>query len=76
MMWMELESIILSVISQRKTNIMFSLICRISEMKQISIGGLKERQGRLGGTAVRRLPSAQDVIPALWDRAPRQAPLL
>ena len=28
--------------------------------------------GRLGGTAVKRLPSAQGVIPALWDRAPRQ----
>ena len=33
-------------------------------------------QGRLGGTAVKRLPSAQGVIPALWDRAPHQAPLL
>ena len=26
--------------------------------------------GRLGGTAVKLLPSAQGVIPALWDRAP------
>ena len=33
-------------------------------------------QGRLGGTAVKRLPSAQGVIPALWDRAPHRAPLL
>ena len=33
-------------------------------------------RGRLGGTAVKRLPSAQGVIPALWDRAPHQAPLL
>ena len=33
-------------------------------------------QGRLGGTAVKRLPSAQGVIPALWDRAPHQALLL
>uniref|UniRef100_G1MJL8 Histone H2B n=1 Tax=Ailuropoda melanoleuca TaxID=9646 RepID=G1MJL8_AILME len=32
--------------------------------------------GRLGGTAVKRLPSAQGVILALWDRAPRQAPQL
>uniref|UniRef100_A0A452RKS0 Interferon regulatory factor n=1 Tax=Ursus americanus TaxID=9643 RepID=A0A452RKS0_URSAM len=32
--------------------------------------------GRLGGTAVKRLPSAQGVIPALWDRAPHRAPLL
>ena len=32
--------------------------------------------GRLGGTAVKRLPSAQGVIPALWDRAPHQALLL
>ena len=30
----------------------------------------------LGGTAVQRLPSAQGVIPALWDRAPHQAPPL
>ena len=28
--------------------------------------------GRLGGTVVERLPSAQGVIPALWDQAPRQ----
>ena len=26
--------------------------------------------GRLGGTAVERLPSAQGVILAFWDRAP------
>ena len=32
--------------------------------------------GRLGGTAAKRLPSAQGVIPALWDRAPHQAPPL
>ena len=32
--------------------------------------------GRLGGTAVKHLPSAQGVIPALWDRAPHQAALL
>ena len=32
--------------------------------------------GRLGGTAVKHLPSAQGVIPALWDRAPHQALLL
>ena len=32
--------------------------------------------GRLGGTAVGRLPSAQGAIPALWDRAPHQALLL
>uniref|UniRef100_A0A452UTG5 Retinol dehydrogenase 16 n=1 Tax=Ursus maritimus TaxID=29073 RepID=A0A452UTG5_URSMA len=35
-----------------------------------------KNQGRLGGTAVKRLPSAQGVIPALWDRAPHQALLL
>uniref|UniRef100_A0A452SBU3 Clarin 3 n=1 Tax=Ursus americanus TaxID=9643 RepID=A0A452SBU3_URSAM len=33
-------------------------------------------EGRLGGTAVERLPLAQGVIPALWDRAPHQAPPL
>ena len=32
--------------------------------------------GRLGGAAVKRLPSAQGVIPTLWDRAPHHAPLL
>ena len=32
--------------------------------------------GPLGGTAVKRLPSAQGMIPALWDRAPHQAPPL
>ena len=32
--------------------------------------------GHLGGTTVKRLPSAQGVIPALWDRAPHQAPPL
>ena len=30
-------------------------------------------EGRLGGTAVKRLPSAQGVVPALRDRAPHQA---
>ena len=34
------------------------------------------RSGALGGAAVKRLPSAQGVIPAFWDRAPHQAPLL
>ena len=33
-------------------------------------------QGHLGGTAVKRLPSAQGVISALWDRAPHRALLL
>ena len=33
-------------------------------------------KGRLGGTAVERLPSAQGMILALWDRAPYQAPPL
>ena len=32
--------------------------------------------GRLGGAVVKCLPLAWDVIPALWDRAPHQAPLL
>ena len=32
--------------------------------------------GRLGGTAVKRLPSAQGVIPVFRDRAPHQAPPL
>ena len=35
-----------------------------------------EALGRLGGTAVRHLPSAQGVIPAFWDRTPHQACLL
>ena len=30
--------------------------------------------GRLGGSAVERLPSAQDVIPGSWDRVPHRAP--
>ena len=33
-------------------------------------------EGRLGGTAVGHLPSAQGVIPGSWDRAPHQAPPL
>ena len=33
-------------------------------------------KGHLCGTAVERLPSAQGVILALWDRAPHQAPPL
>ena len=33
-------------------------------------------EGRLGGPAVKRLPSAQDVIPESWDRAPYWAPPL
>ena len=37
---------------------------------------IETEEGRLGGTAVGRLPSAQGVILALWDRAPHQAPLL
>ena len=32
--------------------------------------------GRLGNAVVKRLPFAQGVIPAFWDRAPHQAPLL
>ena len=32
--------------------------------------------GRLGGAVIKRLPLAQDVIPALWDRGPHQAPPL
>ena len=38
--------------------------------------GIKSIQivGRLGGTVVGHLPSAQGVILALWDRAPHQAP--
>ncbi|XP_077916718.1 twisted gastrulation protein homolog 1 isoform X2 [Halichoerus grypus] len=30
--------------------------------------------GRLGGSVVKRLPSAQVMIPESWDRAPHQAP--
>ena len=41
--------------------------CFLHDLKDLYI------QGRLGGTAVERLPSAQGVIPALWDRAPHQA---
>ena len=36
----------------------------------------RKGMGRLGGTAVKRLPLAQGMILALWDRAPHQAPLL
>ena len=44
----------------------FSLLCMYSLFKNSA-------EGRLGGTAVKRLPSAQGVILALWDRAPQQA---
>ena len=51
------------------------------ELKRLNIQKPNEpvkkwAERRLGGTAVERLPSAQGVIPALWDRAPRQALLL
>ena len=32
------------------------------------------KQGWLGGSVVKRLPSAQGVIPESWDQAPLQAP--
>ena len=32
--------------------------------------------GRLGGSVVKSMPSAQDVIPESWDRAPHQTPPL
>ena len=32
--------------------------------------------GRLGGSVVERLPSAQGVIPESWDQAPHRAPPL
>ncbi|XP_034510845.1 C2 calcium-dependent domain-containing protein 6 isoform X3 [Ailuropoda melanoleuca] len=32
---------------------------------------IEDREGRLGGTAVKHLPSAQGVIPALWDCSDR-----
>ena len=32
----------------------------------------KMDMGRLGGEVVKRLPSAQGVILAFWDRAPRR----
>ena len=43
-----------------------SVPCRTVDVK-------KQQQGRLGGTAVKRLPLAQGVILAVWDRAPHQA---
>jgi len=33
-----------------------------------------EREGRLGGSVVERLPSAQVMVPGSWDRAPHRAP--
>uniref|UniRef100_A0A452US19 Ferritin n=1 Tax=Ursus maritimus TaxID=29073 RepID=A0A452US19_URSMA len=36
----------------------------------------KVTEGRLGGAVVKRLPSAQDVILAFWDRVPHQSPPL
>ena len=33
-----------------------------------------ESEGRLGGSAVECLPSAQDVILESWDQVPHQAP--
>ena len=42
--------------------------CSIQLGKQFTENYLKGiNRGRLGGTAVKRLPSAQGVIPALWD---------
>ena len=37
---------------------------------------VKSLLGRLGGAVIKRLPSAQGVIPAFWDRAPHRDPLL
>ncbi|XP_064427490.1 nucleic acid dioxygenase ALKBH1 isoform X1 [Mirounga angustirostris] len=34
----------------------------------------KRKEGRLGGSVVKRLPSAQVMIPGSWDRAPHRAP--
>ena len=31
-------------------------------------------RGHLGGSVVEHLPSAQVVVPGLWDRVPHQAP--
>ena len=39
--------------------------------KEPSRSGVRnQRMGRLGGSAVKRLPSAQSVILEFWDRAP------
>ena len=43
-------------------------------LSQQGFGGLKhDIQGRLGGPVIKRLASAQVVIPAFWDGAPHQA---
>ena len=34
----------------------------------------KETEGHLGGSAMKRLPSAQDVILEFWDQVPHWAP--
>ena len=40
------------------------------------IGALlgREKQGLLGGSVIKHLPSAQVMIPGSWDRVPHQAP--
>jgi len=52
------------------------------EMRRKSTPGVQQEPleenlqslGRLGGSVVGRLPSAQVMIPESWDRAPRRAP--
>ena len=36
----------------------------------------KKQQGCLGGSVVEHLPSAQGVIPELWDQVPHWAPCM
>ena len=60
----------------RKINLTLYLEFYRFKLSKILRDKNSSHEGRLGGTAVKRLPSAQGVIPALWDRAPHQAPPL
>ena len=63
----KMEKNVVAKIKSRDKNERRAKICRIlNEMKVL--------EGRLGGPAVERLPSAQVVIPGSWDRVPHQAP--
>ena len=44
----------------------------LPKVKKFSI----EKEGRLDGSAVERLPLAQGVILGFWDRVPHQAPCM
>ena len=55
---------------------LLELIEQFSNVAGYKVNAQKSVAGRLGGTVVKHLPSAQGVIPALRDRAPHQAPAM